>query len=505
MRHTSFGGVSLNTLMNLPYPVENVVAALPEGVLAYLVGGAVRDHLLNRTAHDFDFLLAGDVMSISRRVADTLGGFFFALDKERDYARVILIAENRQRYVLDFAPIKDGSLEADLRSRDFTVNAIAINLRGTRSFIDPLNGAAALLAKRLRSCSPTSIMDDPVRVLRAVRLAVNFQFHIAQEVTALLRSAASSLQVVSPERIRDELFRILGNPHPASAVRLLETLGVVPYVLPDLTSLQGVEQPPPHVADVWEHTLDALTKLEMVLSVIERDYDPDRASNLMLGLAVLQLGRFRQQVSAHLETPFTPDRSLRPLLFLGALYHDVAKPATRQLDNHGRVRFYQHDQLGAELARKCGRALRLSGEEIIRLETMVRGHMRPLLLAQAADQPSARAIYRYFRDLGATGIDICLLSLADTLATYGSALPQKTWGRQLDVVRCLFEAYWEKPLESVSPASLLDGNDLMQKFSLPPGRRIGQLLASLREAQAVGEVTSVEEAYSFIQQLLDQG
>lgn len=495
----------MKTLMHLPFPVEKVMEALPEGVSAYLVGGAVRDYLLNRNAHDFDFLLAGDVMSTSRRLADALGGVFFALDKERDYARLILTVENRQRYVLDFAPVKDGSLEADLRSRDFTVNAIAVNLGGTRSFIDPLNGAADLLAKRLQPCSPTSLMDDPVRVLRAVRLAVNFQLQISHEVSASLRSAASSLRVVSPERIRDELFRILGNPHPAAAIRLLDTLGILSYVLPDLASLTGVEQPPPHVADVWEHTLDALAKLEMVLSVIERDYDPDRASNLMLGLAVLQVGRFRQQVSAHLETPFTPDRSLRPLLFLGALFHDVAKPATRQLDNQGRIRFYQHEQLGAELARQCGRALRLSGEEIVRLETMVRGHMRPLLLAQAADQPSARAIYRYFRDLGAAGIDICLLSLADTLATYGPALPQKTWVRQLDVVRCLWEAYWEKPLESVSPVSLLDGHDLMQKFGLSPGPKIGQLIAALREAQAVGEVSSIEEAYSFVQKLLDQG
>jgi len=243
----------------------------------------------------------------------------------------------------------------------------------------------------------------------------------------------------------------------------------------------------------------------MVLGVLEREYDPDRAANLMLGLAVFRLGRYRQQVSAHLEMLFTPDRSLRSLLFLAALYHDVAKPAARQVDEDGRIRFFQHDQLGADLAHQRGRALRLSNEEIIRLETIVRGHMRPLLLAQAPDQPTPRAVYRYFRDLGPAGVDICLLSLADTLATYEATLPQETWSRQLDVVRCLWEAYWEKPQERIAPPPLLDGHELMGKFKLSPGPLIGQLLEALREAQAVGQVANQEEAFSFVQQLLDQG
>jgi len=497
--------VSLPTPLNLPLPVQKVMAALPQGVPAYLVGGAVRDLLLSRPVHDLDFLLAGDVMHISRRLADALGGAFFPLDKERDYARVILTASDRTRCVMDFAPVKGGSLESDLRSRDFTLNAVAIDLRNPQVLIDPLGGAADLFARRLRLCSPTSLSDDPVRVLRAVRLAVNFSLLVTPEMRLLLRSAAPLLASGSPERMRDELFKVFSNQQPASALRILDLVGALPYIFPDLPALKGVEQPPPHVSDVWNHTLDVLAKLEMVLGVLEREYDPDRAANLMLGLAVFRLGRYRQQVSAHLEMLFTPDRSLRSLLFLAALYHDVAKPAARQVDEDGRIRFFQHDQLGADLAHQRGRALRLSNEEIIRLETIVRGHMRPLLLAQAPDQPTPRAVYRYFRDLGPAGVDICLLSLADTLATYEATLPQETWSRQLDVVRCLWEAYWEKPQERIAPPPLLDGHELMGKFKLSPGPLIGQLLEALREAQAVGQVANQEEAFSFVQQLLDQG
>ncbi len=497
--------MSFSPLVNLPIPIDKVLAALPEEVPVYLVGGAVRDILVGREPHDLDFLLMGDVMALSRRAADVLGGAFFPLDKERCFARVILTTPENAQFILDFAPIKDGSLEADLRSRDFTVNAIVIDLRHPQVLIDPLRGAADLHAKRLLPCSQTSLSDDPVRVLRAIRIAVSFSLKIVPEMLPLLRNAAPLLPVVSLERIRDEVFKMLGGPNPATALRLLEALGALPYVFPELVTLKGVDQSPPHQLDVWNHTLDTMAKLEMVLNILEREYDPDRSANLMLGLAVLRLGRFRQKVSDHLETHFTPDRSLRPLLFLAALYHDSAKPGTRQEDDRGRIRFLQHDQRGAELAHQRGTNLRLSSDEITRLEMIVRGHMRPLLLAQAADQPTPRAIYRYFRDLGPSGIDICLLSLADTLATYGTSLPQETWTRLLDVVGSLWEAYWEKPEEKISPAPLIDGHEVMSRFDLQPGPKIGELLEALREAQAIGQVTSLEEALIFIGQLLDQG
>lgn len=491
--------------MDFSPALQKVIAAIPQEVTAYLVGGAVRDLLLNRPTHDHDFLLAGDVLPLSRKIADSLGGAFFPLDKDRGYARVILNLPAGERFVVDFAPIKEGNLENDLRSRDFTLNAMAVDVRNTQALMDPLGGAADLHARRLRACSSTALRDDPVRVLRAVRLAVNFSLRILPETSSLVRQAAPLLLLVSPERVRDEVMKMLANSQPASAVRLLDILDALPYVFPDLPALKGVDQSPPHIHDVWEHTLDVLNRLEMLFGILERDYDPDQAASLLLGLAVVRLGRYREQIAAHLETLFTPDRSLRPLLFLAALYHDSAKPGTRQVEDNGRIRFFGHDELGARLARQRGAALRLSSDEILRLETIVCGHMRPLLLAQAADQPTRRAIYRFFRDLGPAGVDICLLSLADTLATYGTTLPVETWSRLLNVVRTLFEAYWENPQERIQPPVILDGHDLMTTFRLAPGPKIGTLLEALREAQATGQVSNRAEAVAYVQQLLDQG
>jgi hypothetical protein len=189
-------------------------------------------------------------------------------------------------------------------------------------------------------------------------------------------------------------------------------------------------------------------------------------------------------------------------LFLAALYHDIAKPQTRQVDAQGRTHFYEHDQLGADTMHARARALHLSNPEIERLTLIVRHHMRPMLLAQAGKPLTRRVIYRFFRDVGPAGVEVCLLSLADFLATYGVAIPHDQWGTHLDVVRSLLEAWWERPAEVINPPPLVRGHDLMAAFGLPPGPQIGQLLEAIREAQATGQVQSKEEALAFASELV---
>jgi hypothetical protein len=180
----------------------------------------------------------------------------------------------------------------------------------------------------------------------------------------------------------------------------------------------------------------------------------------------------------------------------------VGKPATQHIDEGGRIRFFEHEQLGAQLAQQRGAWLHLSNIEIERLATIIRQHMRPLWLAQNGEPPTRRAIYRYFRDTGAVGVDICLLSLADTLATYGTELPQDTWAHQLEITRTLFEAWWEQAEEKVSPPALLNGRDLMEIFRLSPGPEIGRLLEEVREAQASGAIQERDEALAYVQACL---
>jgi putative nucleotidyltransferase with HDIG domain len=229
---------------------------------------------------------------------------------------------------------------------------------------------------------------------------------------------------------------------------------------------------------------------------------------LLHGLLVLRIGRYRQQISEALMTPLTADRSRRSLLFLAALYHDIAKPQSKKVDEEGQYHFWGHDQQGAEKLAGRARALALGNDEIQWLEVVVRNHMRIHFhtnrLVKEGKPPSRRAIYRFFRETGPAGVEVCLLTLADLRATYEQNLPQETWVAALEVVRTMLEAWYEKKEEQISPPPLVDGNDLMQEFGLPPGKTIGELLEAVHEAQAVGEVSTREQALALARRRLQE-
>jgi putative nucleotidyltransferase with HDIG domain len=488
---------SVNQVLN------RVRAALPTDVSVYLVGGSVRDLLLGREINDLDFALSGNVLSIARRLGNDLGAAYFPLDAERQTARLVLGLPDSKRMKLDFAGLRGPDLESDLLGRDFTINAMALPLVDSPELVDPLGGAVDLRSKVLRACSDTAFLDDPVRVLRSVRLATAFGFRIKPETSRQIRQAVPLLVSASPERLRDELFRMLEGVQPATSIRLLDVLGALGYVLPELVVLKGIAQSPPHISDVWNHTLDVIQRLDQVLAVLAADFDQEKAANWALGFISIQLGRFRGQFSAHLAESLNLDRSLRGLLFLAALYHDVGKPITHSEDENGRTRFYEHEQVSAELAVERAHQFRLSNDEIERLSIIVRHHMRPMLLAQSAAPPTRKAIYRYFRATGSAGVDIGLLSLADALATYGPTLPREIWTQQLGVIRTLYEAWWERPEQAVTPPTLVNGYDLMKIFDLEPGPQIGRLLEAIREAQAVGQVCTREQALILAREALE--
>lgn len=468
----------------------------------YLVGGAVRDFFLRSPSHDLDFTMPRQAVRAARRVADALDAGFFLLDPERGTARVVLESEGGHHTFLDFARFRAPTLEADLRDRDLTINALAVDIRHPNRLHDPLHGLQDLRNKVLRACHARAFQDDPVRVLRTVRLATRLRFRILPETQRAMREAAPLLNRISAERCRDELFHLLEGPRPSAAIRALDVLGALPHVLPELPALQGVTQSPPHVHDVWDHTLATLDRLDQVLHVLAPEYDEEAGAELSLGLISLRLGRYRQQIAAHMQAALHPYRPHRALLRFAALYHDVGKPQTRSVDVSGRIRFFHHDSIGAQMVAHRARALRLSNEEIQRLKTIIQHHLRPHHLAKQPP-PSRRAVYRFFRDTSAAGVDVCLLALADELAIAEHTLHPDTWERYVQTVRTLLEAWWEHPEEQVTPPPLVSGRDLIHHLGLEPGPQLGALLEAIREAQALGTVRTREQALAFARQYLE--
>lgn len=495
--------------LNTAFPLVAQVRRVLDGDVrlretpTYLVGGALRDFFLRRPNHDLDFTLPAHAVLAARRVADALGGGLFLMDAARETARVVLEDEHGRRTFLDFARFRAPTLEGDLRDRDLTLNALALDIRHPDRLIDPLGGLQDLREERLRACSPTAFTDDPIRILRTVRLATTLRFYILPETRRAMREAVPSLPRISAERLRDEVFHILEGPQPATAIRALDLLGVLPHVLPELPAMHGVRQSPPHIHDVWEHTLATLDRLDQVLHVLGLEHDEEASAELHLGLISLRLGRYRTQIAEHMHAALHPYRSHRALLRFAALYHDVAKPHTRSVDPDGRIRFFHHDSLGAQMIAERARALRLSNSEVERLKVIVQHHLRPHHLAKEG-APSRRAVYRFFRDTGAAGVDICLLSLADELAIAEHTLQAETWERYVRTVRTLLEAWWERPAEQVTPPPLVTGSDLIHLVGVEPGPRVGALLEAIREAQAIGLVRTREQALEFARQQVEE-
>lgn len=488
-------------LLRLSNPLLNRIVSLISGdEPVYLVGGAIRDVLLNKPIYDLDFVIPGNAMRLARKIANALGAAYFPLDTQRNMARMILkfdkeldIPVSRMRRI-DFSSFQGPDLISDLKGRDFTMNAIAVEIHALQTLIDPLGGAVDLANKRLRACSQHSIFDDPIRILRAVRFSVEFDLSIQPETLQIIRQAAVFLPQESAERLRDELFRILSQSHPSSSIRILDNLNALEYILPELNGLKKIKQSPPHIMDVWNHSLDILVRLENLLEVLAPEYNPDKASNFTMGLVALRLGRYRQHLMEHLSISLNPDRPHRGLLLLAGLYHDVGKLKAQKVDENGKIRFIDHEQISSKLVEKRGKALKLSNLEIERLVTIIYHHSRPSILSQTNELPSRKAVYRFFRDTGSAGVDICLLSMADILATYGPTLPQERWERHLDVVRVLLNAWWEDRAESIFPPLFVDGDALMEELGISAGPLVGYLLDAIREAQVAGDIHTRQEA-----------
>jgi tRNA nucleotidyltransferase/poly(A) polymerase len=511
----------------LDYPeiLQEVQRALPATAPVWLVGGAIRDGLLRHAAHDLDFVVAGHALATARAVADALAAAFYPLDAERDVGRVVVRREGAEPWVLDFAGLRGDTLAGDLAARDFTFNAIAAPLAAPEALIDPLHGVDDLRAKRLRLCSPTAVADDPLRGVRAVRLAAKLNLHIDPSARAAIRAHAEGLAGVSAERRRDEFIRLVSGPRAATAIRALNQLGLLKHLAPELLLLKGLAQPPNrHALDVWEHTLATVAWLEELLAVLGPVHDAERAADLTLALATLKLGRYRQALNEHLDQRLDGDRPARWTLGMAALLHDIGKPATQSTDAAGAIHFYTHEDGGADLAAQRLTELRFSNEEIKRAATIIAHHMRPMHMAytqpvaptpvasstsssSTADAAPAavsrRAVYRFFRDAGAAGVDIVLVSLADFLAHYGgNPPPANLWERRLSISAQLLSAYFENHAEVVAPPPLIAGRDLVKTLGLKPGPQFGELLEAAREAQAAGEVKDKAAALEYVKRRL---
>jgi tRNA nucleotidyltransferase/poly(A) polymerase len=488
------------------YPLIQKVFALAadRGMPIYLVGGTVRDLMLGRDIHDLDFAVEGDGLALARYIADRLEGAYVPLDPERRTGRIVLNlgpdgfpssrpdANSPHTLHLDVASLRGNSLAADLRGRDFTINAMAIELSpsGQWKLHDSLGGRQDLAAGVLRVASPSSLVDDPVRMLRAVRLQRQFECTIESSTRTSLYKTAPLLRRVTPERLRDEWFKILQQEGAADAVLELHQLGLLQAIAPSIV------RPENSLTDDRHSPLDSLRALERLWAALQGRPlvgRPRVGSQSDARPPIPEaLGALTPQIRSRYEAAICDERTFLALLKCAALLHSPP-PAPDGADQGSDA------SRNAQAAAELGRHWRCSNREVNLLQTAAlyheyAGHLvtRPFL--------ERRAIYRYYQKTGEYGVDTAMVTLADALAQE-KGLPAPGWTRQAERAAQLLGPYLKQQMDLIDPLPLLSGHDLIETLQLVPGPQLGDLLARLREEQAAGKIRTREEALAWAQRL----
>lgn len=434
---------------------------------AYLVGGCVRDLIQGLPPRDFDIAVPDAPRAFAEEIATRLGGQVFVLGK--DQFTVFCVATHQVQ--IDIMAYKGSDIQEDMLNRDFTINAMAGRLSDGR-LVDVTGGMEDLQRRIVRMVSPKAFQDDPVRMVRAFRMAAALNFRIEAETIKAIRAKAYLLQRSAPERIWAELQRILACPESHPHLWMMNDTNILPTIFPEL-----VEDHPG--TDGPNQTLGAIRSLEAIIDHPEAFLPPASGS------FVKSLGE-----------------ESRVLLKTALLLRDIGKPLCRAMDASGRVRHHGHAARGAELAQAIGRRLRMSRRHREWIASLVRRNQRPLFLYRAGRRgpgPPPRAIGRFFRQCGEQAPHLLVLSIAGSMAVQNPDIPHNT-----EITSFLIEML-ELFMNKIDPerrSPILNGQDLIQNFSLPPSPLFGVLLRRVQELHLGGVLCDRRQALQWIAEQL---
>lgn len=427
----------------------------------YLVGGSVRDLLLNRPITDLDFTVASNPSGFAQMVADRMDGAFIRLEEHPPTARVVV---RDTGLTLDFAQFRAETLEAELCQRDLTINSIAVELSALLNApsiqpIDPCNGLADLASRLLRFPSEQVIPDDPLRLVRIYRFAAQLEFDIPDSEMDLIKRYVAQLPQVAAERIRDELMKIFDVEHAVTYIREMDKVRLLSQLIPEIEERRrGV--------DVWEQPLLALETFEAKLM-------PDT------------LAPYAQEIQEYLNTDvsgkgFSPHGKRRSIIKLALLLHNVGKPIAK---TSGVNQVPEEDRVA--LVVTVVKRLRLSRRAMRLMDCLVRNQ-----LSNAADW-TRRELIRFLKRTREDWLGGALFSYATVRTSQGRVEPV----RELEaLIGQLATLYYQEVLPAIRHGRLVTGHEIMQALDLEPCPQIGRILEHIEDLQFEGKIGTTEEA-----------
>jgi len=465
----------MSILSTYPHIQELRQIAGKKKVRLFLVGGFLRDCLLGRESCDLDFAVQVDAIPLARSFSKKIKGAFVLLDEGHACARVVKKIKGRI-FTYDFAQFRAKTLRGDLAHRDFTINALALDLLAASDcdkidcqLIDQKKSREDIRAKRIRMVSSRAFREDPLRLLRAFSLRAQLDFRIEQATLRQIKRDVRLIRESAAERVLEEMFKIFRSQRAGEVLKAMARVGLLEEVIPQVKIMLGVKQGAYHHLAVWPHSLESVVQLERLIK--EFKGCPEAAE--------------------YLEYEFAGKRPRYALMKLAALLHDIGTPESMEKEA-ARLSFHGHERVGKNIVRSVALQMRLSTKERHAMEDMVLWHLRPGYLSNF-QRPTKRAFFRYFRDTKEEAVSTALLSLADQRSTCGPLTTARDQKHHEKICRELADRYFEKKKQKPF-VRLINGTDLIKTLKLKPSPLFKIILDKVEENQVLGKLRTKKEA-----------
>jgi poly(A) polymerase len=442
---------------------------------AYIIGGSIRDLLLDRIPTDYDIAVTGNPKKFAENMAKNISGRLFEMGKPGQMIIRVVSKDN----IFDITSLNGSFIEDDLKKRDFTINAMAYDL-SSGEIIDCLGGLRDLADKKVRMVSTDVFKKDPIRLIRAYRIAACLNFEIESRTASRISDYAKLIHHSAGERIREEIFKMLGTSKSYRYLSQMADAGLLTAIFPDLDRLKGCIQNSRHLYDVFEHTMKAYLHLETLLN------DPGK----ILPDTCIQIRRYL-------------DEEKTVLLKYAILLHDMGKPRAKTIDNGGEVHFYGHSRKSADLAQKVNQKLRLSNREKRFVDFIIRNHLNPLFLFTALQKKTLthKGVTRFFKKCGDNTPALLLHAIADIMAKGDK--PNQTHKAFIGFVKEMIHHFFHSFKPRITEPPLITGRDLIHEFGLIPSPLFKRILNLVQEEKLTNKIKSRSEALAWVREYLD--
>ena len=443
----------------------------------YIVGGFLRDFLLNKDSSDIDLAVkSGTAEKMAKFIADSISGYFVKLDDVNHIYRVVF--ENKKDYI-DIADIEGADIYEDLARRDFSMNALALNIKSMQ-LTDPYGGVKSIENKIIKAISEKNILDDPIRVLRAFRFQSTLGFTMDENLKQITEKHAGLLKQTAPERINAELVKLFLGKRCVDSLKDMDNCGMLELIFPEVKEIKKV---PPNS----HHHLCLLEHCYAVVDYVQNFYENGN-----------------DEVKAHFDEIIFGANPRQAYLKLAAFLHDIGKPATWEIEEGtGRHRFIKHDDIGAKIAEKPLKNLKFSNKQIAYIQKIIKYHLYPANVAMI-EENNEKAVMRFFRKMGDEVIDLIAIAYGDRLSARGPDITDEIVEKNLTGLKHLLEKYLANKCNLTPLPKLLSGNEIMQILNIKPSPELGKIVDMLYEAQISSDVVTKEEAVEFVKKLADK-